>query len=239
MMQEAPSAAGGARTSADTPLLRLRKVVREYPAGDDVVAVLKDVDLDICAGEMIAIIGPSGSGKSTLMNILGCLDRPTRGSYQVAGKETGQMAPDELARLRREHFGFIFQRYHLMGDQNAVGNAEIPAIYAGVPGNERHARAEKLLTRLGLAERLHHKPGQLSGGQQQRVSIARALMNGGDVILADEPTGALDSASGVEVMNILKELHADGHTIILVTHDAQEGDYLHARTLQMEKLQRV
>ena len=221
MMQQAPSAAGGARTSADTPLLRLRKVVREYPAGDDVVAVLKDVDLDICAGEMIAIIGPSGSGKSTLMNILGCLDRPTRGSYQVAGKETGQMAPDELARLRREHFGFIFQRYHLMGDQNAVGNAEIPAIYAGVPGNERHARAEKLLTRLGLAERLHHKPGQLSGGQQQRVSIARALMNGGDVILADEPTGALDSASGVEVMNILKELHADGHTIILVTHDAQ------------------
>ena len=208
-------------SSDGLPLLRLRGVVREYPAGDSVVAVLKDVDLDIRAGEMVAIIGPSGSGKSTLMNILGCLDRPTRGSYQVAGKETGQMEPDELARLRREHFGFIFQRYHLMGDLNAVGNTEIPAIYAGVPAAQRHERAHKLLTRLGLGERLGNRPGQLSGGQQQRVSIARALMNGGDVILADEPTGALDQASGHEVMNILKELHADGHTIILVTHDAQ------------------
>ncbi len=208
-------------SSDGLPLLRLRGVVREYPAGDSVGAVLKDVDLDIRAGEMVAIIGPSGSGKSTLMNILGCLDRPTRGSYQVAGKETGQMEPDELARLRREHFGFIFQRYHLMGDLNAVGNTEIPAIYAGVPAAQRHERAHKLLTRLGLGERLGNRPGQLSGGQQQRVSIARALMNGGDVILADEPTGALDQASGHEVMNILKELHADGHTIILVTHDAQ------------------
>ena len=202
------------------PLMRLRGVVREYPAGNEVVAVLKDVDLDIYAGEMVAIIGPSGSGKSTLMNILGCLDRPTRGSYEVSGKETRQMVPDELARLRREHFGFIFQRYHLMGDLSAMGNAEIPAIYAGVAPAERHERTRKLLTRLGLEERLGNKPGQLSGGQQQRVSIARALMNGGDVILADEPTGALDQASGQEVMNILKELHADGHTIILVTHDA-------------------
>ena len=202
------------------PLMRLRGVVREYPAGNEVVAVLKDVDLDIYAGEMVAIIGPSGSGKSTLMNILGCLDRPTRGSYEVSGKETRQMVPDELARLRREHFGFIFQRYHLMGDLSAMGNAEIPAIYAGVAPVERHERTRKLLTRLGLEERLGNKPGQLSGGQQQRVSIARALMNGGDVILADEPTGALDQASGQEVMNILKELHADGHTIILVTHDA-------------------
>ena len=225
----AAPAHGGATAAASAPasgahqkqpLLRLRGVVREYPAGNDVVAVLKDVDLDIYAGEMVAIIGPSGSGKSTLMNILGCLDRPTRGSYQASGKETREMAPDELARLRREHFGFIFQRYHLMGDLNAMGNAEIPAIYAGVAAAERHARARKLLTRLGLGERLNNKPGQLSGGQQQRVSIARALMNGGDVILADEPTGALDQASGHEVMNILKELHADGHTIILVTHDA-------------------
>ena len=214
----APTAQAAQRQSQ--PLLRLRGVVREYPAGNDVVAVLKDVDLDIYAGEMVAIIGPSGSGKSTLMNILGCLDRPTRGSYQASGKETRQMEPDELARLRREHFGFIFQRYHLMGDLNAMGNAEIPAIYAGVSAAERHARARQLLTRLGLGERLNNKPGQLSGGQQQRVSIARALMNGGDVILADEPTGALDQASGHEVMNILKELHADGHTIILVTHDA-------------------
>ena len=208
-------------SGGDLPLLRLRGVVREYPAGDGVVAVLKDVDLDIRAGEMVAIMGPSGSGKSTLMNILGCLDRPTRGSYQVAGKETGQMVPDELARLRREHFGFIFQRYHLMGDLSAMGNTEIPAIYSGVPIMQRHTRAENLLKRLGLGERLGNRPGQLSGGQQQRVSIARALMNGGDVILADEPTGALDQTSGAEVMAILKELHADGHTIILVTHDAQ------------------
>ena len=211
----------GGNEAPAAPLLRLRGVVREYPAGDGVVAVLQDVDLDIRAGEMVAIIGPSGSGKSTLMNILGCLDRPTRGSYQMGGRETGQMAPDELARLRREHFGFIFQRYHLMGDLSALGNTEIPAIYAGQPAAGRHARARALLTRLGLGDRLANKPGQLSGGQQQRVSIARALMNGGDVILADEPTGALDQASGQEVMNILKGLHANGHTVILVTHDAK------------------
>ncbi len=202
-------------------LLELRGLVREFPAGDGVVAVLRDVDLSIEAGEMVAIIGPSGSGKSTLMNILGCLDRPSRGSYRVAGQETGAMGPDELARLRREHFGFIFQRYQLLGDLNALGNVEIPAIYSGTQAEHRHQRAQELLTRLGLAERLSHRPGQLSGGQQQRVSIARALMNGGDVILADEPTGALDQASGREVMKILEELHADGHTIILVTHDPQ------------------
>jgi len=202
-------------------LLELRGLVREFPAGDGVVAVLRDVDLSIQAGEMVAIIGPSGSGKSTLMNILGCLDRPTRGSYRVAGQETGAMGPDDLARLRREHFGFIFQRYQLLGDLDALGNVEIPAVYAGTQPEHRHGRARQLLTRLGLAERLAHRPGQLSGGQQQRVSIARALMNGGDVILADEPTGALDQASGREVMKILEELHEDGHTIILVTHDPQ------------------
>ena len=208
-----------------TRLLELRGLVREFPAGDGVVAVLCDIDLTIEAGEMMAIMGPSGSGKSTLMNILGCLDRPTRGSYTVAGQETGQMDPDELARLRREHFGFIFQRYQLLGDLNALGNVEIPAIYAGTAAHERHARGRKLLERLGLGDRLRHRPGQLSGGQQQRVSIARALMNGGDVILADEPTGALDQASGREVMKILEELHADGHTIILVTHDAHVADH--------------
>ena len=201
-------------------LLELRGLTREYPAGEGVVAVLRDVNLSIAAGEMVAIMGPSGSGKSTLMNILGCLDKPTRGSYQVADQQTGAMAPDALAQLRREHFGFIFQRYQLLNDLSALRNVEIPAIYAGTPAAQRHARGTALLARLGLADRLTHRPGQLSGGQQQRVSIARALMNGGDVILADEPTGALDRASGAEVMKILQELHADGHTIILVTHDA-------------------
>ena len=203
------------------PLVEMRGLGRDYPSGDGAISALRDVDLAIDVGEMVAIMGPSGSGKSTLMNILGCLDRPTHGTYAVAGQQVGAMTPDELASLRREHFGFVFQRYQLLGAASAVGNVEIPAIYAGVPAAARHARARELLQRLGLGDRLGHKPGQLSGGQQQRVSIARALMNGGDVILADEPTGALDRASGQEVMAILKELHAQGHTIILVTHDAQ------------------
>ncbi len=207
------------------PLLQLRELRREFPAGEETIAVLKDVNLDIHAGEMVAIVGQSGSGKSTLMNILGCLDRPTVGSYRVAGRETGRMQPDELAQLRREHFGFIFQRYHLLGDLDARGNVEVPAIYAGTPAQARRSRAEALLARLGLSDRMGHTPGQLSGGQQQRVSIARALMNGGEVILADEPTGALDSASGEEVMKILGELHAEGHTIIIVTHDMHVAEH--------------
>ncbi len=207
------------------PLLQLRDLRREFPAGEETIAVLKDVNLDIHAGEMVAIVGQSGSGKSTLMNILGCLDRPTVGSYKVAGRETGRMQPDELAELRREHFGFIFQRYHLLGDLDARGNVEVPAIYAGPPAEARRSRAEALLARLGLSDRMGHKPGQLSGGQQQRVSIARALMNGGEVILADEPTGALDSASGEEVMAILGELHAEGQTIIIVTHDMHVAEH--------------
>ena len=206
-------------------LLEVRDLWREFPSGEGTVAVLKGIDLTIEAGEMVAIMGASGSGKSTLMNILGCLDRPTRGQYAVAGQSTAALEPDELARLRREHFGFIFQRYHLMGDLTAEGNVEIPAIYAGMPPAQRHERAQALLQRLGLGDRTGHRPGQLSGGQQQRVSIARALMNGGDVILADEPTGALDSVSGAEVMRILRELHADGHTVILVTHDAQVASH--------------
>ncbi len=208
-----------------TPLLRLRDLRREFPAGDETIAVLRDVNLDIAAGEMVAIVGQSGSGKSTLMNILGCLDRPTLGSYQVAGRETGPMLPDELAELRREHFGFIFQRYHLLGDLDARGNVEVPAVYAGSPAAVRSARATQLLERLGLGDRMQHRPGQLSGGQQQRVSIARALMNGGEVILADEPTGALDTRSGEEVMGILGELHAEGHTIIIVTHDMSVAEH--------------
>ncbi len=200
-------------------LLEVSNLVREFPAGESTVQILKGIDLTIYEGELVAIVGQSGSGKSTLMNILGCLDKPTAGSYQVSGRETGQLEPDELAQLRREYFGFIFQRYHLLGDLSASGNVEVPAIYAGVDSQLRQQLSAELLSELGLEERLHHRPSQLSGGQQQRVSIARALMNGGDVILADEPTGALDKNSGVEVMRILRELNAKGHTIILVTHD--------------------
>lgn len=200
-------------------LLELSGLRREFPAGEQTIAVLKDVDLSIEQGEMVAIIGTSGSGKSTLMNILGCLDRASAGTYRIAGRETGKLSPDELAELRREHFGFIFQRYHLLGDLDAVGNVEVPAIYAGKDASSRRERAKALLQRLGLSERLSHRPNQLSGGQQQRVSIARALMNGGQVILADEPTGALDSHSGEEMLKLLRELHAAGHTVIIVTHD--------------------
>lgn len=200
-------------------MLEVSNLVREFPAGDSTVQILKNIDLTIYEGELVAIVGQSGSGKSTLMNILGCLDKPTSGSYKVNGQETGELEPDDLAKLRREYFGFIFQRYHLLGDLTADGNVEVPAVYAGVAPAERKQRATALLTELGLGSKTQNRPSQLSGGQQQRVSIARALMNGGDVILADEPTGALDKNSGVEVMRILRELNTAGHTIILVTHD--------------------
>ncbi|MGG6341950.1 MacB family efflux pump subunit [Stenotrophomonas indicatrix] len=203
-----------------TPLLELHDVSRAYRSAAGDVVVLKNISLRIDAGEFIAIIGPSGSGKSTLMNILGCLDRPTAGSYQVDGAATEQMPPDELARLRREHFGFIFQRYNLMENLSALENVALPAVYAGVHAERRNARARVLLETLGLGERVANRPSQLSGGQQQRVSIARSLMNGGEIVLADEPTGALDHASGQQVMAELKRLHAQGHTVILVTHDA-------------------
>jgi len=200
-------------------LLEIRGLCRDFPAGEGTIRVLDNVDLTIGAGEMVAIIGASGSGKSTLMNILGCLDRPTSGSYRVAGRDTQALDPDELAELRRDYFGFIFQRYHLLPTLSALGNVEIPAVYAGRPPAARRQRAEALLGRLGLGSRLQHRPAQLSGGQQQRVSVARALMNGGRVILADEPTGALDRESSGELMKLLEELRAEGHTIVLVTHD--------------------
>ncbi|KMN29852.1 macrolide transporter [Chromobacterium sp. LK1] len=199
--------------------LTLSGVWRRFPSGAEEVAVLKDVSLNIRAGEMVAIIGASGSGKSTLMNILGCLDQPSAGRYQVGGRGVSELDSDQLATLRREHFGFIFQRYHLLPHLSAIDNVAMPAVYAGIGHEARRERARQLLARLGLAGKEDFRPGQLSGGQQQRVSIARALMNGGDIILADEPTGALDSHSGEEVMAILKELHAAGHTIIIVTHD--------------------
>ena len=201
------------------PIIELKRLRRDYPSGDGVLTVLKDVDLTIMRGEMVAIVGPSGSGKSTLMNLIGLLDSPTSGSYIVSGRETSKLDGDERSALRREHFGFIFQRYHLLPELTALGNVEVPAIYAGADRKRRQVRAGELLTRLGIPDRLDHRPGQLSGGQQQRVSIARALMNAGDVILADEPTGALDQTSGEEVLKILDELNAEGKTVIIVTHD--------------------
>ncbi|TNH73593.1 macrolide ABC transporter permease/ATP-binding protein MacB [Aeromonas hydrophila] len=207
------------------PLIQLKGIERRYQSGEQEVTVLHPLDLTIEAGEMIAIVGTSGSGKSTLMNLLGCLDRPSSGQYLFRGQDTATLDALSLARLRCHHFGFIFQRYHLLPHLNAAANVEIPAVYAGTPRAERQARSQALLTRLGLSDRSHHTPSQLSGGQQQRVSIARALANGGEVILADEPTGALDSQSGKEVMAILKELHAQGHTIILVTHDMEVASH--------------
>jgi macrolide transport system ATP-binding/permease protein len=201
-------------------LLALDGVSKVYRNGTAEIRALDSVSLEIRAGEFVAIMGQSGSGKSTLMNIIGCLDRPSRGSYQVGGRDVADLSADELAALRRDTFGFVFQRYNLLATATAAENVEIPAIYAGRSWRERTARAQALLQRLGLGDRARHRPGELSGGQQQRVSVARALMNNAKVILADEPTGALDSQSGEEMLALLRELHADGRTIVLITHDA-------------------
>jgi len=211
-----------------TPLIELRDIRKTYTTGGEVsVEVLKGISLKIYPGEFVAIMGASGSGKSTLMNIIGCLDRPSSGSYHFAGKDVSRFDTDELAWLRREAFGFVFQSYNLISGATATENVEIPAIYKGVSPQARRQRAEQLLTALGLGERLGHRPSQLSGGQQQRVSIARALMNGGHIILADEPTGALDSQSGKDVMALLRDLAEQGHTVILITHDKEVARHAH------------
>jgi macrolide transport system ATP-binding/permease protein len=201
------------------PFLQLTDICRHYTTGDVVVKALDGINLDIHEGEFVAIMGQSGSGKSTLMNILGCLDRPTRGEYLINGKAISTLNPDELALLRSHSFGFIFQRYNLLATSNALENVEMPAIYAGIHAAERARRAKALLSTLGMSERQFHKPAELSGGQQQRVAIARALMNNPPLILADEPSGALDSKSGEELMALLIDLHQSGRTIILITHD--------------------
>jgi macrolide transport system ATP-binding/permease protein len=209
------------------PLIELSGVTKTYRTGELAVRVLHGIDLAIYPGEFVAIVGQSGSGKSTLMNILGCLDRPTTGAYRFMGEDVSTLGRDALARLRREAFGFVFQSYNLIGGATATENVEVPAIYAGMAPAERRVRAQSLLTTLGLAERLEHKPNQLSGGQQQRVSIARALMNGGQIILADEPTGALDSRSGEEVLALLGELSRKGHTVIVITHSHEVAAKAH------------
>ena len=201
-------------------IIEFRKINKYFGAGSNRVHVLKNIDLQIERGDFVAIIGQSGSGKSTMMNIIGCLDVPTNGSYKINGVEVGKMGKDELAELRCKTFGFIFQRYNLLNSLKADENAALPAVYLGLNAEARDKRAVDLLKKLDLGNKLNNRPNELSGGQQQRVSIARALMNGGDIILADEPTGALDSKSGEMVMEIIKNLHRQGHTIILVTHDA-------------------
>ena len=212
----------GQAQSADAdiaPIISLRDVTKTYRRGDLAVRVLHGVSLDIYPGEFVAIMGASGSGKTTLMNLLGCLDRPTSGSYLFAGDEVSDLNADQRALLRRGSFGFIFQQYNLLATATATENVEVPAIYAGLSHSARIVRAEEILISLGLGDRLDHRPNQLSGGQQQRVSIARALMNGGAVILADEPTGALDSKSGEDVMRLLHDLNDRGHTVLIITHE--------------------
>ncbi|MGH6761227.1 MAG: MacB family efflux pump subunit [Phyllobacterium sp.] len=201
-----------------TSLISLRDIRKTYTNGDLAVDVLHGISLDIEPGEFVSIIGASGSGKSTLMNIIGCLDQPTGGSYLIEGEDVSHFDADELAALRRRTFGFVFQSYNLIPTATAQENVEVPAVYAGTPAGERRERATEILTGLKLGDRLDHRPNQLSGGQQQRVSIARALMNGGRVILADEPTGALDSQSGEEVMALLRSMNEAGHTVIIITH---------------------
>ncbi|QIB33926.1 MacB family efflux pump subunit [Ancylobacter pratisalsi] len=224
--QEVPQEASEAGTR---PIIELIDVSRIYPNGESVVRALDRVSLAIQPGEFVAIMGQSGSGKSTLMNIVGCLDRPSSGTYRVDGVDVSALDADALAGLRCSTFGFVFQRYNLLPSLTAAENVEIPAIYAGAPYEERFERSHLLLERLGLGERTEHRPGQLSGGQQQRVSIARALMNAAPVILADEPTGALDTRSGEDVLALLKELNREGHTVILITHDPDVAD--HARRI--------
>lgn len=206
-------------------IIVLSNISRTYTNSVQSLTVLSEINLTIAAGEMVAITGASGSGKTTLMNMMGCLDVPDSGDYFISGQNTAHLSPDELARLRREYIGFIFQRYHLMPDITALGNVEIPAIYANSKRSERRLRAAQLLARLGLEGREYHRPGELSGGEQQRVCIARALINGGEIILADEPTGALDSRSGQEVLQILTELNQRGHTVVIVTHDKKVAQH--------------
>ncbi len=200
-------------------MIRISNVYKIYKMGDNCINALNGVDLHIKTHEFVAIIGPSGSGKSTLMNVLGCLDAPTSGTYYLDGKEVSKMNDNQLAEIRNHKIGFIFQGFNLLQKLTAMENVELPLIYQGLGARERHRRCKEALESVGLGDRIHHRPNELSGGQQQRVAIARALASKPPMILADEPTGNLDSKSGIEIMNILKQLHTDGNTIILITHD--------------------
>jgi len=208
-------------------LIKIRDIRRDFPLGNEIVYVLKGIDLDIDKGEYVAFMGPSGSGKSTLMNLLGCLDTPTSGTYVLNGRDVSKMSDDELADVRNTEIGFVFQTFNLLPRTTALDNVALPMVYAGSPKSARHKRAEEVLTDVGLADRMDHKPNQLSGGQRQRVAVGRALVNKPSIILADEPTGNLDSKTSVEIMALFDEIHAAGNTVILVTHEEEIAEHAH------------
>ena len=203
----------------DNSILMMHGITKVYQMGEEKQTVLKGIDLEVDQGEFVAVLGPSGSGKSTLMNIIGCLDTPTSGSYILHGRDVGGLDEDTLAGVRSKEIGFIFQSFQLLPRLAALANVELPLVYSGVPVHERGVLAEKMLVRVGLKDKLHHFPNQLSGGQQQRVAIARALCNNPAILLADEPTGALDQQTGKQVMSLFHDLNEEGHTIIMITHD--------------------
>ena len=219
--------AASAQPSADGALIRAEELWRTYQMGAEEIHALRGVSFTIPVGEYVAVMGPSGSGKSTLMNIIGCLDTPTRGTYVLRGKLVSEMNDDELAGIRNHEIGFVFQTFNLLPRATALHNVELPLVYAGIPREERLERARKALAMVDLAERVHHKPNELSGGQRQRVAIARALVMGPSILLADEPTGNLDTATGEEIMRLFERLHDQGNTIILVTHEKDIADHAH------------
>ena len=208
-------------------VIEIRNIIRDFKLGQEIVHVLKGIDLDIKRGEYVAIMGPSGSGKSTLMNLLGCLDTPTAGSYNLNGKDVSQMTDDELANIRNTEIGFVFQTFNLLPRTTALDNVALPMIYAGASKKVRADRATEVLTDVGLADRMDHKPNQLSGGQRQRVAVGRALVNKPSIILADEPTGNLDSKTGIEIMGLFDEIHKAGNTVIMVTHEEEIAAHAH------------
>jgi putative ABC transport system ATP-binding protein len=208
-------------------VIEMRNITRDFPLGHEIIKVLKGIDLNVDRGEYVALMGPSGSGKSTLMNLLGCLDTSTSGSYILNGKDVSKMSDNELAEIRNKEIGFVFQTFNLMPRTTALENVALPMVYAGASKSERTIRAKEVLTNVGLADRMDHKPNQLSGGQRQRVAVGRALVNRPSIILADEPTGNLDSKTSAEIMGLIDEIHAAGNTVIVVTHEEDIAAHAH------------
>jgi len=214
-------------TTMAQPIIEIKNIKRDFPLGGEIIHVLKGIDLNINKGEYVALMGPSGSGKSTFMNLLGCLDTPTSGSYILNGKDVSKMTDNELAEIRNKEIGFVFQTFNLLPRTTALDNVALPMVYAGFKKPERITRATEVLTQVGLDDRMDHRPNQLSGGQRQRVAVARALVNHPSIILADEPTGNLDSKTSIEIMKLFGDIHANGNTVILVTHEEDIAAYAH------------